>query len=200
MLKHNGDVTPRGPSVRLTDDFLDRMGLRCLLIDAIAGQESARLVVRKIQSLKAKGNRVWFRNEKEVEAVSREVFASSRTASRSRDGIRIWMATGQVLEHVLACARRIGITPITDADLITTRNSVIRRIDAAIALMQRDGSMKRINREYSALRQAGTSAGTDMGTGDAKTVSPVPSYSEWLVVRLGEELKSCANLVHITRL
>jgi hypothetical protein len=214
-MKTNPDAK-RGPSIRLTEDLLKGLGLTCIWLDGIAGQEGqTRLALRSIVGRRAKGEKIWFRNEREADRVQREILSRCFEAVRNRDGLSIKLPFDQVVELVFKTARALGITPIPDCDVATTFDSIHRRIEAAIARMQRDGSMKRINREYSELRQAtgkpdrgafgsdryiptgtGTSAGTKPGTSGTS----LPSYSEWLIGRLGRELSNCTDLVHITRL
>ncbi|SHG89677.1 hypothetical protein [Bradyrhizobium erythrophlei] len=195
--------TPRGPSVRLTEDILQNGGLTCIWLDRIAGQDQhTRLALRSTAvGRRSKGERIWFRSGREAEKVKTAILSRCFEAVRNRDSLYIKRPLDQVLELVGKTAFSLGITPISDADLAVTFDSINRRIDAAIARMQRDGSMKRINREYAELRKSGgTSGGTRDGTNGTSGTLPLPPYSEWLVGRLGNEISSCTDLVHLTRL
>ena len=203
-MKANPDA-PRGPAIRLAENFLQSLGLTCLWADALPSNgQHTRLLVRSIAGRRVVGAKIWFRSAKQVEAVQREILASCKHASRGRDGVAVKLPAGQTVEMVGKCARLIGITPIDDENFATTFDSVVERIEAALARMQRSGEMKRINREYSELRKQslddeGTSQGTK-GTSGTPRATPLPSYSDWLVKRLGNEITKCTESVHITRL
>jgi hypothetical protein len=187
---------PRGPSVRLTEDILQNGGLTCIWLDR-SQDHLTRLARRSIAGRRSKGEKIWFRSEREAEKVQKAILNRCFEAARHRDGLLVNLPLDQVVWLVRETALSLGITLISDADLAVTFDSINRRIEAALARMQRDGSMKRINREYSELRKSG---GTKPGTNGTSGTSPLPSYGEWLVGRLGSELSRCTDLVHITRL
>jgi hypothetical protein len=201
-MKPNPDAT-RGPSVKLTEDILEKLGLTCLWLDTlVAGQEQhTKLLLKTITGRCAIGPKIWFRSRVEAEKVRKACLSRCFEAYANRDAVIVKLPADQVADLVRLVAHSLGIAAILDADVATTFDSIHQRIEQALARMQRDGSMKKINREYAELRsrsrnpdheKPGTSAGTK-GTS-------LPSYSLWLVERLKIELLNCTDLVHITRL
>uniref|UniRef100_A0A973W2Y2 Uncharacterized protein n=2 Tax=Bradyrhizobium septentrionale TaxID=1404411 RepID=A0A973W2Y2_9BRAD len=152
MLHSVSISSPKGPALRLAEDFLERLGLTCILIDRLPGASKTRMVSRRIAAMKARGTKVWFRTEREAAAVLKQLFEANRQIQQSRDGLMVAAEVEAVVELVRGTAFCAGITPIEDCDVTTTFASVARRVEEALARWQRDGTMKRINREYTQLK------------------------------------------------
>ena len=186
----------RGPSIRLTEDILKKLGLTCIWLDRDRVHDlHTKLVLRTIVGRRAVGEKIWFRNERDAEKVQKACLSRCFEAERVRDGVMVKLPYDKVVGLIDMVAYSLGITSIKDADVATTFDSINRRIEGALRRMEYDGSMQRLNREYSTLRR-GTSGGTIDGT---LGQSP-PPYQTWLADRLQTEILRCTDLAHLTKL
>jgi hypothetical protein len=204
---------PRGPSIRLTEELMGRLGLTCIWLDRIstgAGDET-RLLKRSIVARRAIGDKLWFRNEKEADQVFKAVLSRTFEVSRARDkmGRRIpggallaRMPYDALVETIRTIAFTLGVTPINDQDVATTFDSIHRRIGAVLLRMEYDGSIRQLHRQYAALRRVTLSGDKGDIRGDKGDIGDksLPSYSNWLFDRLKTELSRCADLVQVTKL
>lgn len=199
----------RVTAAKLAEKFLTSLGICCLLAETYPTCDGAvtRFSRRPVAARYEDGVKNWFRSAREIEKVEREIIASWRQASRIKDHIVIREGETVAADIVRTAAQLAGVRPIKDEDLATTFESVSGRIDAQLKRMHRDGSMKRINREYQALRQGtkGTLSGDnamsqalESGTNsvgqsrDNRDIGDktLPSYGIWLIDRLSRELGS----------
>lgn len=154
MLQRAPIASPKGPALRLTEHFLERLGLTCILIDRLPGASTTRLLARRVAAMKARGTKVWFRTEREANAVLSQLFAANRDITKGRDGYGVAASVEAAVDLVRGTAFCAAITPIEDSDVTTTFASVCQRIDATLQRMAKDGTMKRIHAEYVQLTEA----------------------------------------------
>ncbi|WP_036048698.1 hypothetical protein [Bradyrhizobium sp. Tv2a-2] len=176
----------------LAADVLEASGLSCLYAEPGAG--SVRITIGGIAARKKPGTRLWLRSQKQAERVLAELMASHREARKNARGGLFVAAEPEMVEKMLrVCAGRLGYAISPDEHLDVTLSSLQKRIGKAIDALQSTGQMKKLNREYAALRK-GTLLGDIKGTSGTS----LPSYSEWLVDRLKKQLPAYTNLANFT--
>jgi hypothetical protein len=134
-------------SSKLASEIISAMGLVCLRAGPLAGHAGrSKVTIAGIDDRKAVGERVWFRNAKEAEKVETAFLSRCLESTRTKTGLTVNLPPGKVVDTVCTIAFSLGITPIRDVDVATTFDSVNRRVEAAIATMGRQGTLKRLRR------------------------------------------------------
>jgi len=105
---------------------------------------------------------------------------SWRRATRRGPSLIIEADVTDVDRMVRARAALLGFAVTKDEHVDATMAALTARAEAAIARMQRDGSMKRLNREYA-----------------ASSATSRPPYAEWLTERLRTEVPRFADLATV---
>jgi hypothetical protein len=121
--------------------------------------------------------RVWLRSRKQAKTVMGELFVWHQ-ARRSDSGIIIESDTSEVERIVRARVELLGFAPTEDEQIDVILSTLTERIETTVAQMQRDGSMKLLNREYA-----------------ASLATSRPPYAEWLTERLRTEVPRFAELL-----
>jgi hypothetical protein len=111
----------------------------------LAGHPGRRKVtVGGLSDLKAAGERVWFRNEREAKRVLDAFLSRCFESTKKETGLTVNLPFDNVVELVTIIARSLGITPIRDCDVTGTFDSIHRRVEVAIASMGRGATLKRM--------------------------------------------------------
>jgi hypothetical protein len=165
----------------LASDFLVAQGWACIHLRPDANgqtqtetqtqtQTQTVVTVGGISARDEPGIRIWL-SRKHVDKVMAALFSRCRQAQRRErgDGLVIRADIAAVASMIRNIASNFSITLVGDDFIDGQMALVTNRIEAAIARMKRDGSMKMLNREYATARASGT---------------PLPGFRRWLVARL----------------
>jgi hypothetical protein len=157
---------------RLAADFLTSQGWGCILI---APKDGACTVnIRGIDARHKTGARIWFRKRRLAERVLETYFGQHRQARRHGGGLVVNAETSTVKTMIRDTAMVVGVafvgeTLVDDDDIDAETALVTKRIEAALARMKRDGSLKVLHRQYRAERTSGV---------------VLPGYGQWLAARM----------------
>jgi hypothetical protein len=190
-------MTPSDTATILAGKFMVSLGVVCLHGEAVAGH--TRLTCRNFTGYRLAGERVWFRSQREAERIQKELIAGCKYASVGKGHLLVRQAPVVTADIIRTAAQLVGIVAILEQDIATTLDSVTRRIDHQLIRMRKDGSMRRFDREYKALRQGTKDRGQSGDNGD-KGDKALPSYRNWLLQRLGAELTGLHHSGAFTRL
>jgi len=121
------------------------MGITCLRASALAGHPGrTKLAIGGISDRNAAGERLWFRSQREADKVMQATLSRCLDSKKTKAGITVKLAPDQVFNLVHTIALSLGITPIPDDRVATTFDSIVVRVETAIAQTGRIGTMKRL--------------------------------------------------------
>jgi hypothetical protein len=120
-------------------------GIVCLRVSPLAGHPGrSKVAIGALSDLKATGDRVWFRNERDAKRVLDACLSRCFESTRKETGLTVNLPLDKVVELVTSIARSLGITPIQDHHVATTFDSIATRIETAVASMGRGATLKRM--------------------------------------------------------
>ncbi len=130
-------------SKKLASELIAATGLRCLRASGLAGHPGfTKVVVGGIADRDSKCTRVWLHSTKAAERVIAELH---RTHGMRRGGGLVVEAVPDEADRLLRnSARLLGIAMFDDELIDSLMMSLTKRIEAAIAGMGRQGTLKRL--------------------------------------------------------
>ncbi len=145
-----------------------REGLGLAAVTLIAGESGAQLMCSADEAALAAGERVqarwWCKNLEQAECL---VQAARRGARQS--GVASRHIASQPDRAVCETAKRLGIALRSDEDVAGEAAAVIARLEQEIAVQQRAGTLKSVNRGYRDYRLAASARG-----------EKVLRYAQWM--------------------
>jgi hypothetical protein len=164
-------------------ELISATGLACLRLSPLAGHaDHTRITIGHLAEHGASGVKVWLRSEKQATKVLGEIFNWHAGARHNNRGLTVRAETPEAERMIRARAALLGYALIEDAHIESTIAALTTRAGSAIRKMQRHGSLKVLNREYTELK--------------LRMPSP-PAYNESLVAKLGAE---ASRFVDLTKL
>jgi hypothetical protein len=132
-------------SSKLGSELIAATGLCCLRISVLAGHpHHCRVTIGGIADRDLNGNRIWLQSTASAERVIAELFRTH--GMRRGDALVIEAVPDEVDRLLRDSARLLGIGVIEDERIDSLMASLKKRIDAAIAGMGRQGTLKQLRR------------------------------------------------------
>jgi hypothetical protein len=155
---------------QLAADFLRAQGWCCIRIAPVAA--ASIVTIGGIGARGKAGSRVWLPRKQQAEKIIEALLKQRRDAKRRPQAGRVLLVKADVntvRETVETVAFTLGL-PVVDDDSIEGQIALFsERIRAAMSLMKRDGTIKRLHCEYRAARASGAT---------------LPKYDDWFAARM----------------
>ena len=132
-------------SSRLASSILTAAGICCLRVSVLAGHPGhSKVAIGGIADRDSTGQHIWFRSQREADRVFKATLSRCFDSKKTKAGLTVKLPPGHVVDLITSIAQSLGITPIHDADVATTFDTISRRAETAIASMGREATFKRL--------------------------------------------------------
>ena len=161
----------------LATDFISAQGWACILIQPAT--DGCTATISDINARSEPGLRIWLA-QKYTDRIMKAFHSRCQQARRSRGGLIVTTDASTVERLIRGFAENYGISVVDDAAIDDQLTMVCKRIEAALERMQKDGSLKMLNRYYRHARDSARTTGTAFP----------PKYDQWLADRLRPALRA----------
>jgi hypothetical protein len=167
----------------LAADFIDAQGWACIRIEACDASRRCIVTVDGVDAREESGARLWLARRHADKTLATFFSRHQEARRRPRGAGLIVQAPVTTTERMIRdVAHSLGFSVAGDDFVDEQLALVTRRVETALARMKRDGSLKQLNREYSAAREMARAGGTPS----------LPGYPDWLAARLRPAFASLA--------
>lgn len=167
----------RTPAVRFAENCIQQIGvvsLRGRSQNAVI-DDLTRVKLETVFDSKNSDFELFFRSERSARRVLQEIRGFTHCPKIGTDYLDVGRGINDTELVVLECARLNGIEVISRNHVDKVIQKMAKRIDDAIARMQRMGDIRAHNQEYKQERLRRIEAGAEK----------MPPYQEWIVSRVG---------------
>jgi|BarGraIncu00222A_1022003.scaffolds.fasta_scaffold89966_2 hypothetical protein len=168
-------------AAKLASDFLAAQGWCCILITQLTASVQCIVTVGDVADRDEPGNRIWLARQHADKVVASFLSRCELASRRARGGLTVKADASTTVEMIRDVAGNNYGYAVSDDGLIDEQLAMVcKRIEAALERMQKDGSMKMLNRYYRGEREAARTNGTAFP----------PKYDIWLADRLRPALRA----------